>query len=509
MVAVFSESDITLTPSMNQQPWPNFDNSYSRLPERFFTRLHPVPVSDPGLIRVNHDLARQLGFDAQWLESQQGVDFIAGNFIPDNSDPIASVYAGHQFGGWNPQLGDGRAILIGEALDADGQRFDIQLKGSGRTPYSRGGDGRAPLGPVLREYIVSEAMMVFGVPTSRALGAVLTGEKVYRERKLPGAVLARVAQSHIRIGTIQYFASRQDHEALELLIDHVIERHYPGIAKHKNRVEALLGNIIDRQAKLVARWQSLGFIHGVMNTDNVLLSGETIDYGPCAFMDTFNANTVFSSIDHGGRYAFSNQPHVAHWNLTALAQALLPLINSDQDKALASAQALVDAFPEQYQQAFRQQVLRKLGIYTDSKETDSLIQDLFSLMQEERSDFTLTFRHLSDRVNAVDAKTSVDSIFELPAAFAPWIRRWNKILGRDSIPATKRQAQMYAVNPVYIPRNHLVEETIQAAERRLDFEPFHQLVDVLTQPFKYEQHNSRFALPPRLEEMVTETFCGT
>lgn len=494
---------------MKQQPWPNFDNSYSRLPERFFSRLSPIPVSDPGLIRINHDLARQLGFDVQWLESQQGVDFMAGNFIPDNSEPIASVYAGHQFGGWNPQLGDGRAILMGEVLDANGQRFDIQLKGSGRTPYSRGGDGRAPLGPVLREYIVSEAMIVLGVPTSRALGAVLTGEKVYRERSLPGAVLARVAQSHIRIGTIQYFASHQDHEAIELLIDHVIGRHYPGIATEKDRVRALLDCIIDRQARLVARWQSLGFIHGVMNTDNMLISGETIDYGPCAFMDTFNANTVFSSIDHGGRYAYRNQPHVAHWNLTALAQALMRLISSDPDKALASAQAAVDVFPDKYQQAFKQQILRKLGISTDTTESDSLIQDLFSLMQEERSDFSLTFRHLSDRVNTTDAGSPVDSIFDLPTAFGPWLKRWEKILGMDSITAPQRQAQMYAVNPVYIPRNHLVEEAIQAAERHLDFEPFHRLVDILARPFRFEQDNSRYALPPRPEETVTETFCGT
>ncbi len=494
---------------MTQKNWPHFDNSYSRLPEKFFSRLSPIPVSDPVLIRVNHDLARQLGFDVSWLESQQGVEFLAGNFIPDNSEPIATVYAGHQFGGWNPQLGDGRAILIGEVLDTNGQRFDIQLKGSGRTPYSRGGDGRAPLGPVLREYIVSEAMTVLGVPTSRALGAVLSGEKVFRERSLPGAVLARVAQSHIRIGTVQYFASRQDLEAIELLVDHVIQRHYPAITDEKDRARALLDNIIDRTAKLVARWQSLGFIHGVMNTDNMLLSGETIDYGPCAFMDTFNANTVFSSIDHGGRYAYRNQPHIAHWNLTALAQALLPLLNSDPEKALASGQAAVDVFPDKYQQAFKQQVLRKLGISEDSADSDALIQDLFSLMQEERSDFTLTFRHLSDRVMTADSAGTVDSIFDLPAAFAPWLKRWEKVLATDSVPASQRQAQMYAVNPVFIPRNHLVEEAIQAAEKHLDFEPFHQLVDTLSRPFTFKPGDSHYALPPRLEEMVTETFCGT
>ena len=494
---------------MTQKPWPDFDNSYARLPDTFFTRLSPVPVSDPVLIRTNHGLARQLSFDVSWLESKQGVEFIAGNFVPPDSEPIACVYAGHQFGGWNPQLGDGRAILMGEVLDADGQRFDIQLKGSGRTPYSRGGDGRAPLGPVLREYIVSEAMMALGVPTSRALGAVLSGETVFRDRKLPGAVLARVAQSHIRIGTVQYFASRQDHEGLEALIDHVIERHYPALSGEKDRARAVLDSIIARQAKLVARWQSLGFIHGVMNTDNMLLSGETIDYGPCAFMDTFNANTVFSSIDHGGRYAYRNQPHIAHWNLTALAQALLPLLSTDPDRALVSGQAAGEAFTDRYQQAFTQQIMRKLGIHADTAGAGDLIQDLFNLMQEERTDFTLTFRHLSDRVSAAGTGNSVNSIFDLPAAFAPWLKRWNKALAQDSIPARQRQAQMYAVNPVYIPRNHLVENAIQAAEKKLDFEPFHRLVDILANPFKYEPENQRYALPPRPEETVTETFCGT
>ena len=305
---------------MNPKKPITFDNSYARLPERFFSRQLPVPVSTPGLIRVNQTLASQLGFEPNWLESDTGVGFIAGNFIPEGADPVATVYAGHQFGGWNPQLGDGRAILLGEVIATDGLRYDIQLKGSGRTPYSRGGDGRAPLGPVLREYVVSEAMAVLGVPTSRALGAVTTGEWVIREGRLPGAVLARVAQSHIRIGTLQYFSSRQDTEALKMLADHVIQRHYPQAAQAEKPVRFMLDRVIEAQANLVAHWQSLGFIHGVMNTDNMLLSGETIDYGPCAFMDDFDAGAVFSSIDHGGRYADRNQAHIAHLNLSALTQ---------------------------------------------------------------------------------------------------------------------------------------------------------------------------------------------
>ena len=343
---------------MKTESVPVFDNSYSRLPGRFYSPQSPVPVSTPIAIRTNRTLARQLGFDPDWLESQQGVGFVAGNFIPEGSEPIATVYAGHQFGGWNPQLGDGRAVLMGEVVDEHGQRYDVQLKGSGRTPYSRGGDGRAPLGPVLREYLVSEAMAVLGVPTSRTLGAVTTGERVTRERSLPGAVLARVARSHIRIGTVQFFAALQDHEAVKTLMAHVQQRHYPESVSADNPIRSTLDGIIERQARLIALWQSFGFIHGVMNTDNMLLSGETIDYGPCAFMDTFNANTVYSSIDHGGRYAYRNQPQIAHWNLGMLTQSLLPYLAPDGDEALASGQAALNAFPALYQANYQQQMMK-------------------------------------------------------------------------------------------------------------------------------------------------------
>lgn len=487
-----------------------FNNSYALLPERFYTRQLPVPVSTPGLIRVNHSLAANLGIDPAWLESEQGVKMIAGNFIPEGADPIALAYAGHQFGGWNPQLGDGRAILLGEVIAHDGIRYDIQLKGSGRTKFSRGGDGRAPLGPVLREYIVSEAMATLGVATSRALAAVTSGEWVRRESRLPGAVLARVAQSHIRIGTVQFFASRQDTEALKILTDHVIQRHYPDAAHSDNPVRAMLDGVISRQASLIAQWQSLGFIHGVMNTDNILLSGETIDYGPCAFMDEFEPGKVFSSIDHDGRYAYSNQPSIAHWNLSVLTQALLPLLDKDQDNALASGQAAIDAFPGLYQAAYQQCMSSKLGLGNKAAEDAKLIEDLLELMQTEKTDFTLTFRRLSDLAHPQAASSGgIGSIFELPDSFTPWLDRWRQRLSNDRLDAKKRQLAMYMVNPAYIPRNHLVEEAISAAENQQDFKPFHALVDILAQPFEFDKSHARYAVPPRPEQVVSQTFCGT
>ena len=495
---------------MNPAPVPAFDNSYARLPERFYSRRMPVPVDKPGLIRVNHALAKYLGFDPTWLESEKGIELMAGNFMPDDADPIATAYAGHQFGGWNPQLGDGRAVLLGEVIATDGIRQDIQLKGSGRTPWSRGGDGRAPLGPVLREYIVSEAMAVLGVPTSRTLGAVTTGEWVMREGRLPGAVLTRVAQSHIRIGTVQYFASRQDKEALEILIDHVIQRHYPEAAQADNPARAMLDAVVARQASLIAQWQSLGFIHGVMNTDNMLLSGETIDYGPCAFMDEYESAKVFSSIDHGGRYAYRNQAQIAHWNLSVLTQSLLSFLGDNEDKMLASGQAAIDAFPDLYQNAYEQAMRKKLGLTQKVPGDVELIMDLLDLMQEENKDFTLTFRRLSDlAAEQAGSGGDIGDIFELGDAFSLWLQRWKQRLDSDGLDATKRQAAMYAVNPVHTPRNHLVEEAIEAAERQQDFEPFNKLVDILDRPFKFDQSMSRYALPPRPEQVVTQTFCGT
>jgi uncharacterized protein YdiU (UPF0061 family) len=485
-----------------------FDNSYARLPERFFSQRPPTPVAKPEPIRVNHGLASLLGIDPTWLESPEGTAMLAGNTLAPGSDPIATVYAGHQFGSYNPQLGDGRAILLGEVLGTNGMRYDIQLKGSGPTPYSRGGDGRAPLGAVLREYIVSEAMHTLGLPTTRALAAVTTGEKVTRESFLPGAVLTRVAQSHIRIGTFQFFAASQDTEALTLLTDHVLARHYPDALEEENRPLALLNRVVSAQASLIAGWQLMGFIHGVMNTDNMLLSGETIDYGPCAFMDTYHPDTVFSSIDHQGRYAYGNQPGIAHWNLACLAQALLPVISTEQEQAAALAQESLDAFPALFRQAYQAGMARKLGLTDIEPEDESLAGELLDLMAREQIDFTLAFRRLSDLAQP-ESGPGVADLFEFSDAFTPWLERWRQRVASDPQAPDERQAGMYQANPVFIPRNHLVEAAIDKASSEGDFTLFNRLVDLLDQPPDYRPDLAFFAQPPRPEEVVTKTFCGT
>ena len=489
-----------------------FDNSYLHLPARFYTKLEPTPVPHPGPIRVNHVLAQTLGIDDDWLTGQEGTEVLAGNRLPAGAEPIATVYAGHQFGGWVPQLGDGRAILLGEVIGRDNIRYDIQLKGSGPTPYSRGGDGRAPLGPVLREYIVSEAMAAHGIPTSRSLAAVTTGEQLFRpgvaSGPLPGAVLTRVAQSHIRIGTFQYFLARQDTDALRLLVDYVIGRHYPVAAETDNPARAMYEAVIAKQASLVAQWQLLGFIHGVMNTDNMLLSGETIDYGPCAFMDTYHPDTVFSSIDHQGRYAYGNQPGIAHWNLACLAQALLPVIGTEQEQAASLAQESLDAFPLLFQQAYQAGMARKLGLTGIEPEDESLAGDLLDMMAREQTDFTLAFRRLSDLAQPGSGH-GVGDLFEFPAAFKPWLDRWRQRAESDPQAPAERQAGMYKANPVFIPRNHLVEAAIDRAVNEGDFAPFNRLVDLLAQPHDYQPDMATFAKPPRPEEVVGKTFCGT
>ena len=495
---------------MNREASLPFDNSYAKLPERFYTRQNPTPVSAPRLIRVNRELARHLGIDPDWLESETGVEVIAGNRIPDGAEPIATVYAGHQFGSWNPRLGDGRAILLGEMLGADGVRYDIQLKGAGPTPYSRGGDGRAPLGPVLREYIVSEAMAALGIATTRTLAAIITGDRVMRDSSEPSGVLARVAQSHIRIGTLEFFASRQDFDALRLLVDHVIERHYPDAAQAENPCRALLDRVVARQAALIARWQLVGFIHGVMNTDNMLLSGETIDYGPCAFMDDFHPDTVFSSIDHGRRYAYGNQPQIACWNLGGLAQALLPILDEDKDKALESAQEAIGAFPNLFADAYRKGMGKKLGLTECRAEDEALVQDLHTLMMQEKADFTLTFRRLSDLACPQSRSVhDVGEVYEISNAFAPWMHRWRERIATDSRDARERQTSMRSVNPAYIPRNHLVEEVIDAAVTQQDFAPFHKLMGVLARPYEYDADRTQYVTPPRPDQVVSQTFCGT
>ncbi len=478
-----------------------FDNSYARLPERFYARHDPAPVAAPRLVRLNVGLAEQLGLDPAMLASPEGVAMLSGNRVAEGSLPIAQAYAGHQFGHFVPQLGDGRAILLGEVVGRDGVRRDMQLKGAGRTPFSRGGDGRAGMGPVLREYIVSEAMAALGIPTTRSLAAVATGEIVYRETMLPGAVLTRVAASHIRVGTFQYFAARGDVEGVRLLADHAMARHYPEAGSHRGFLEAVTA----AQADLVARWLLAGFIHGVMNTDNCSVAGETIDYGPCAFMDAYDPATVFSSIDQAGRYAYGNQPQIALWNLTRLAETLLPLLADSQDKAVEVAQEVLSGFGGRFQAAYLGGLCRKIGLPERREGDDALAQDLLKRMFDNGADFTLTFRRLCDAAEGQAGDLGVRSLFADAAAYDAWASEWRQ--RRAAGPVLDADA-MRRVNPVFIPRNHLVEAALKAAERQ-DFAPFEALLDVLARPFEDRPGLEKFAAPAAEHERVTQTFCGT
>jgi serine/tyrosine/threonine adenylyltransferase len=489
-----------------------FDNSYARLPERFYARVNPTPVPAPRLIKINTELARNLGLEPGELASPQGVEILAGSRVAEGSEPLAEAYAGHQFGHFVPQLGDGRANLLGEVVGQDGVRYDIQLKGAGPTPFSRGGDGRAAVGPVLREYIVSEAMAALGVPTTRALAAVATGSRVMRETILPGAVLTRVASSHLRVGTFQYFAARGDTEALRELADYAIVRHYPAAAQTQQPYRALLDGVIGRQARLVAQWMLLAFIHGVMNTDNMSISGETIDYGPCAFLEAYSPVKVYSSIDHGGRYAFGNQPHAALWNLARLAEALLPVLVQEQgseDAALAAAHEALAAFSTQWQAAHQAGLARKLGFLSQREEDAGLAQDLLDRMAANQADFTLTFRRLAAAAVGQQGDEGVRALFTDPAAYDEWAARWRRRLAEEPVSAQERATIMRAVSPAFIPRNHLVEAAIQAAVQRQDFQPFEDLLDAGSRPYEDRPEMERFATPARPEECVLQTFCGT
>jgi uncharacterized protein YdiU (UPF0061 family) len=486
-----------------------FQNTYAALPANFFARVAPTPVASPRLIKLNRPLAIHLGLDPNRLDSPEGTEILAGKSIPDGADPIAMAYAGHQFGHFVPQLGDGRAILLGEVIDADGVRRDIQLKGSGPTPFSRRGDGRAALGPVLREYIVSEAMAALGIPTTRSLAAVITGENVMRETMLPGAVLTRVASSHIRVGTFQFFAARGDTEGVRRLADHVIARHYPQLAKTERPYHALLQAVIARQADLVARWLLVGFIHGVMNTDNSSISGETIDYGPCAFMDHYDPAKVFSSIDEMGRYAYANQPRIALWNLTRLAECLLPLFSDDQDKAIAEAQSALGEFAEIFSSAYQAGLRSKIGLFTAQDGDPALVQDLLDAMAKNQADFTLTFRRLSDAALDPARDAEVRQLFADPAAYDEWAARWRQRASEEPQSPAERQAAMRAVNPAFIPRNHRVEAVIEAAVNRDDFALFEELLTVLSKPFEDQPAYAAYADAPEPHQCVLQTFCGT
>ncbi|CCD88119.1 conserved protein of unknown function [Bradyrhizobium sp. ORS 285] len=485
-----------------------FQNSYAALPDNFFARVAPTPVAAPRLIKLNRPLAEELGLNPAELETPEGAEILAGKTVPEGAEPIAMAYAGHQFGHFVPQLGDGRAVLLGEVVDRNGVRRDIQLKGSGPTPFSRRGDGRAALGPVLREYIVSEAMAALGIPTTRSLAAVVTGEQVYRGTALPGAVLTRVATSHIRVGTFQYFAARQDVEAVRRLADHVISRHYPDLARTERPYHALLDAVISRQAKLIADWLLVGFIHGVMNTDNTSVSGETIDYGPCAFMDAYDPKQVFSSIDEFGRYAFANQPRIAMWNLTRLAECLLPLFDPDKDQAIKQAEAALDGFAAQFTEAHQAGLRRKLGLSTQTEGDQPLAQALFDTMAAAKADFTLTFRRLSDAAGSGDL-SAVRALFEDPTGFDEWAARWQQRLAQEPQTPAERREAMRKVNPAFIPRNHRIEAVITAAVENDDYKPFEELHAVLARPYEDQPERADYAEPPQPEERVLQTFCGT
>jgi uncharacterized protein YdiU (UPF0061 family) len=489
-----------------------FENTYARLPEHFYARVDPAPVASPRLVKVNVELARDLGIDPGALASAQGVAILAGNVVAEGSEPLAIAYAGHQFGHFVPQLGDGRANLLGEVVGRDGVRYDIQLKGSGRTPFSRGGDGRAALGPVLREYILSEAMAALGVPTTRALAAVTTGERVLRETVLPGAVFTRVAASHLRVGTFQYFAAQGDTEGTRKLADYAIARHYPQAALAKQPYLALLDGVIARQAQLVAQWMLLGFIHGVMNTDNTSISGETIDYGPCAFLEAYDPAKVFSSIDHYGRYAYGNQPTAMHWNLARLAEALLPVLEQevgDGESALAAAKESLTAFGPRFETARAAGLRRKLGLVTEREGDAELAVDLLKRMAENRADFTLTFRRLCAAAEGPEGDEGVRVLFADPGAYDAWAAAWRRRLEEESISAPGRAAAMRMANPVFIPRNHRVQAILDAAIERQDFRPFDELLDVVSRPYEDRPGLELYTTPARPEECISQTFCGT
>ena len=479
----------------------HLEHSYAQLPEIFHERCAPVPVREPRMVVFNRPLAKSLGLNDEVVGREESTAIFAGNQLPDGARPLALAYAGHQYGHFT-KLGDGRAILLGEQITPSGDRFDIQLKGSGPTPFSRGGDGRAALGPMLREFIISEAMHALGIPTTRSLAVVTTGETVFREERLPGAVLTRVAKSHIRVGTFEWAAARGDKDALRALADYTFRRHDPELANAERPYLACLEAVMERQAALVAKWLLVGFIHGVMNTDNMALSGETIDYGPCAFMDAYDPATVFSSIDHHGRYAYRNQPHIAEWNLARLAEALLPLLHPDQEQAVALANGAISGFAATFKRHWLAGMRAKLGLFTDETDDTALIESLLEWMRLKRADFTNTFRALSAEKLTDDAPLAGPD-------FHAWHARWQVRLGRQPQSLGAAVELMRAHNPAFIPRNHKVEEALEAATERGDLHVMQRLLAVLAKPYENEHDHPEYSAPPAPSERVYQTFCGT
>lgn len=480
----------------------NFDNSYAELPDLLFTRLNPTPVRSPELVIFNESLAAALGLNSEALQGEEGMQVFAGNRIPEGAAPLAQAYAGHQFGHFT-MLGDGRAILLGEQITPSGERLDIQLKGSGETPYSRSGDGRAALGPMLREYIISEAMHALGIPTTRSLAVVTTGETIIRETRLPGAILTRVAASHIRVGTFQYVAQWGTADDLQALADYTLQRHYPQIMDEENRYLSLLREVIRRQAELITRWQLVGFIHGVMNTDNMALSGETIDYGPCAFMDAYDPATVFSSIDTHGRYAYGNQPPIAAWNLARFAESLLPLLHEDEDQAIQLAEDALRGFGELFRKQWLDGMRAKLGMLNAEAEDEALIGELLELMQQHQADYTNTFLALTfDKYKDTELYVSSEK-------FVQWIKRWQARLERQQECKVSSHELMRNSNPAVIPRNHRVEEALEAAVEHGDYSVMERLLDVVAQPYAHSPEQSEYCTLPPQSNVPYRTFCGT
>lgn len=484
-----------------------FDNSYARALEGFYVRWSPAPAPKPALIMLNRPLAEELNADPELLASPAGIDMLAGNLVPAGAEPLAQAYAGHQFGGFSPQLGDGRALLLGEVIDRNGRRRDIAFKGSGQTPFSRRGDGKCALGPALREYLVGEAMAALGIPTTRALAVVATGEMIRRDRPLPGAVLTRIAASHLRVGTFEFFAAHRGPETVRQLADYAIARHDPELAAHPQPYLGLLAAVAERQAELIARWLGVGFIHGVMNTDNMAISGETIDYGPCAFMEAYHPKTVFSSIDTGGRYAYGQQAEIGLWNLTRFAETLLPLIDADSERAVAAATAVLESFPGRHASHWLAVMRGKLGIddRAEAAVDRALAEDFLKLMQRRRLDFTLAFRSLYDA--ATGQAQTLHQLFAEAPEFTAWQERWQ---ARQPARPADLLAAMKRANPCYIARNHQVENALEAAVERLDLGPFERLLAVLQQPFDARPADAAYAEPAPAEVTASyQTFCGT
>ncbi|WP_019588629.1 protein adenylyltransferase SelO [Deinococcus apachensis] len=494
-----------------------FDNTYARDLQGFYAPWKPASVPSPSLLFFNRELTLELGLDPERLDGPEGAAIFAGNQVPEGAEPLAQAYAGHQFGGFSPQLGDGRALLLGEVIDRLGRRRDIMLKGSGRTPFSRGGDGKAAVGPMLREVLIGEAMHALGIPTTRALAVAGTGEPVYRERPLPGAVLTRVAASHLRVGTFEFFSARRDTERVRQLADYAIARHDPDLVGTTDRYLALLRRVAQRQAALIAQWMNVGFIHGVMNTDNVTISGETIDYGPCAFMEAYNPDAVFSSIDRGGRYAYGNQPLIARWSLARLAETLLPLIAEDESegavsKAVGRATEVIDAFPEWYAAALLKGQREKLGLRGGDDEPDrALAADWLTLLHQYGVDFTLGWRRLADAADGDDML--LRSLFPQPQAPDAWLARWRSRVeseGGHALEWSERAERMRRVNPAVIPRNHRVEEALSAASDKGDLAPFRRLLTALRRPYDETQDQAEYIEPAGAEVTACyRTFCGT